>query len=176
MNVKKFRKFTKFLDTLLMLFCVVCVISLVVFTLLFIFNKKNLSISGPTISFPMGAIKGDVPSSVKFLANYIVAIIGMAVYSYLFFKGSRFFSNLSRGGTPFSVENYKLLKHLGLLLIAVNLIIPFIYSALITFLMPDGYYIALGLRSEVIIGLIIYAMAEVIRYGVTLQEFSDDAV
>lgn len=176
MNVKKFRKFTKFLDTLMMFLCVLCAISLVVFTLLFIFKKENLSITSPNIYFPLGGIKGEATSSVKFLANFVAAIIGMSVYSYLFFKGSRFFSNLSRGGTPFSVENYKLLKRLGLLLIAVNLIIPIIYSALITFLMTDGYYIALGLNSEVVIGLVISAMAEIIRYGVALQNFSDDAV
>lgn len=94
----------------------------------------------------------------------------------MFYKGSNLFSNLSRGETPFSDKNYKLLKNLGVVLIAVNLLIPVLYSALITFLMPAGYYIVMGLNSEVVIGLVIYAMAEIIRYGVTLQEFSDDTV
>ena len=176
MNVKKFEKMSKFLSILLKLVSIFIILSLVGFILFLIFKRDNLTINAPVPSFPISGVSGDVPESAKFIASAVVAIPSMLIYFYAFLKGSQFFNKLSKGETPFSISNYKILKEIGLIVAIANFIFPLIYSLIATLLTPNGYYLIVGIDVETIIGLIIYCMAEVIRYGVNLQELSDETV
>jgi len=176
MNVRKFEKISKFLSILLKLVSGFIVLGLIGLILLLIFKRNNLTMSIPTPSFPINSVSGDVPDSAKFIAGVIVAIPSMLIYFYAFFRGSQFFNNLSKGETPFSISNYKILKEIGLIVAITSFIFPLIYSLVATLLTPNGYYLIVGIDVETIIGLMIYCMAEVIRYGVNLQELSDKTV
>ena len=182
MNLKKFEQVTKFLSILLKILSVICLLSFVVFTFLFIFKRTFLLSAAPLTELPLvdfpiiTATKQSMTNSTEMLANCTILIPLLIVYFYIFFKGSQFFSRLAEGRTPFSYENYKLLKIIGLLIIIVNLTAPLLYSFVATLSMPNGYFVSFGFDIEMIIGLIIYCMAEVIRYGVTLQHLSDETV
>ena len=176
MNVKKFEKISKFLSILLKLVCIFIILGLIGFILLIIFKRDNLTMNIPKPSFPINYQKGDVSESAKFIAGAIVVIPSMLIYFYAFFRGSQFFNKLSKGETPFSISNYRILKKIGLIIAITNFIFPLIYSLVTTLLSPDGYYLIVGIDVETIIGLMIYCMAEVIRYGVNLQELSDETV
>lgn len=176
MDVKKFERLSKFLSILLKLVSVFIILGLIGFILLLIFKRDNLTINVPVPSFPINVGSGDIPESAKFIAGAIVAIPSMLIYFYAFLRGSQFFNKLSKGETPFSISNYKLLKELGLIIAITNFIFPLIYSLVTTLLTPNGYFLIVGIDVETIIGLMIYCMAEVIRYGVNLQELSDETV
>lgn len=176
MDVKKFEKITKFLSILLKLVSVFIILGMIGFVLLLTFKKDSLTMSVPVPSFPINAGSGDVPESAKFIAGGFVAISSMLIYFYIFLKGSQFFNKLSKGETPFSIDNYKILKEIGVIVAITSFIFPLIYSLIATLLTPNGYYLIIGIDVETIIGLMIYCMAEVIRYGVNLQELSDETV
>lgn len=176
MNVKKFENISKFLSVLLKIVSVFIFLGIVGLILLLIFKRDSLTMNVPIPSFPISSGSGDVPETAKFLAGVIVAIPSMFLYLYAFFRGSQFFSKLAKGETPFSVSNYKLLKEIGIIVTVTTFIMPLVYSLVVTINMTEGHYFILGIDSETIIGLIIYCMAEVIRYGVTLQELSDETV
>lgn len=176
MNVKKFERISKFLSILLKLVSAFIFISIILFIIFLIFKRETLTMNVPTPSFPIASISGNVTESTKFIAGIVVAIPSMLVYFYAFFRGSQFFDKLAKGKTPFSIDNYKILKEIGLILAITTFIAPLVYSLVASLNMSEGYYFILGIDSETIIGLIIYCMAEVIRYGVTLQELSDETV
>ena len=176
MNVKKFEKISGFLSILLKLVSVFIFVSIIGLIFLIIFKRDNLTMAVPAPSFPINALSGDVTESAKFIAGVVVAFPSMFVYLYAFFRGSQFFNRLAKGETPFSISNYKILKEIGFILVITTFIMPLIYSLVVTLNMSEGYYFLLGIDTETIIGIIIYCMAEVIRYGVTLQELSDETV
>ncbi len=174
--MRKFEKIAKFLSILLKLVSTFIILGLIGLVLLLIFKRDSLAMNFPVPTFPIKVGNGDVPESAKLISGAILAVPSMLIYFYVFFKGSEFFNKLSQGETPFSINNYKILKEIGLIVTITNFISPLIYSLITTLLMPDGYYLIIGIDVETIIGLIIYCMAEVIRYGVTLQDLSDETV
>lgn len=113
----------------------------------------------------------------NFLATCILGTIERIALSYVAWQGSIFFSLLEKETSPFSMTVYRILRKIGLLLIAIELFVPFTYSIVLSFIEIkafDWYIIAFS--GQFMIGFVIYFMAEVIRYGVNLQQFSDDVV
>lgn len=177
MTVPKFHKYTRLLSAILMMLSVVVAITFIIFIIMLIFNRESLVVSKPKLALTLiSAGKQDLPKKVEMMAGIIILLPLMNIYSYVYYKGSRFFLRLTSGETPFSKENVQLIKRIGMLLIRVSLFTPIIYSAVASFLMPTGYYVSLGVEMDLVIGLLIYCMAEVINYGLELQNFSEDVV
>lgn len=109
--------------------------------------------------------------------GFITSSVEKFLLAYTFYHVSQFFLYLEKDVTPFSVKVYQKLRKIGCLLILADIGIPLIYSLILPFTTMKPVMIDLVMVSSLtFVGVIILFMAEVIRYGVKLQEFSDDAV
>lgn len=123
------------------------------------------------------SMSGELTESSRFIALIISGIFLKGAQSYITWQAGIFFSILRHSKQPFSMVVYKLLKRIGLLLIISDIVAPLIYYLVASLLMTNGYQIAIfTVTSQFLVGLVIYYMAEVIRYGVTLQKFTNDVV
>ena len=91
-------------------------------------------------------------------------------------KAVRLFSYFTDGNSPFYMDFSRSVKNLGLILIVSDIVFPIIYSLLVTIMMESGYYYIIGVGSSLLIGLILFAAAEIFNYGINLQQFADDTV
>ncbi len=177
MTIKKFEGFSKFLSSFLLLSGIISLLNIGFILFIFITRSEGSVINSPVPTFTIfKAQMNHASTNTKLLSGLVTGILVLLVYFYIFLKGSHFFKRLSQGQTPFSLENYKTLKEIGLVLSVTSFITPLLYSLIMTLNMPDGYYFLIGIDSDLLIGLLIYCMAEVIRYGVTLQSLSDETV
>lgn len=165
MKKRHFQLFARGLDLLLKVFSVVTiVISLTVgYTLLFSNHDITFSFDAPTFSLFRSY---ETPTNMT-LSNMaaIVGICSALVDSVLLFKGSQFFARVSQGQTPFTGQNYRVLKYISWVMMATSLIWPLLYSLLVTLNMQKGYYMVFGLSYQTFMGLMIYMVAEIIYYG-----------
>lgn len=176
MDTKKFQQFAQILNVLLKAFCFFIFLMMIGLMYMIVFQRNGLTLTVHTPDFAFTS-SHDVPSkSAVFWGSAIAGGFISILYMYIVFRGSVFFSRLSKGQTPFSLSNYQLLKEIGLLTIVLSLVSPILYSAVVTFLSPSGYTLIIGIDSTTIIGFVIYFAAEIIRYGVTLQRLSDETV
>ena len=110
--------------------------------------------------------------------NFVKIILTITVAAEVFtlWIAQRLFLALANGATPFQTSFVKKLKTISQLIIAIDVGIPLLYSALITILAESGYQFQIGVTYWTIIGLIIYCTAEILSYGISLQELSDDTI
>ena len=177
MFVKKFESASRMLSILFKIMFYIMIVSFIAILTLFILKKESLTMPPISVSFPILAMqKNTMTQATLAISTVLTALPLIIIFAYIFVKSSSFFEGLSKGQTPFSEKNYKLLKNIAILLMITSLIAPLLYSLIASLNMKNGYYIMFGIDSDLLVGLIIYCMAEIIRYGVTLQQLSDDTV
>lgn len=111
----------------------------------------------------------------KEIITVFVAVFAAFIFGLAFLKISQLFKSLAQGETPFALSKVKILKKVGWLFVLLGLTPQLLYYPLLA-LMTHDIYVTFGLSSELIIGLILLVAAEVFRYGLHLQEFSEDVV
>lgn len=175
MTVIQFKRLANVLSIILKLISGLIGLSILAVGILWFVDRHALLFSTPRLLLPLFSIKRNVPEDIEFLASGIIFLINSLICSYLFFKSSFFFERLSNGQTPFSLVNYRLLKMIGLLTALTGLSVPIVYSSIVTLLLGT-VYITIGLNTQLILGVMIYFTAEIIHYGVSLQELADETV
>ncbi|MGM0219419.1 hypothetical protein IGI43_002540 [Enterococcus sp. AZ126] len=154
-----------------------CIILFFVSIIFFVLRKNNLIVfQDSTYLLNFSTQSHIVYKEIDDSVRSFLSIPLLLVNGYVFYLGSNFFGQISDGCTPFSVNNYLLLKKVGAILIITNLLIPIIHSILLSINSPQGYYISIGISIEVLVGFIIYCLGEVFEYGVSLQNLSDETV
>lgn len=178
MNVSGFRWFSRGLKLVFEVICVLFAIQGILFLVsLFLGpNLPNTLLSVRDYSFS-NYIGSDTPSYTNNFVGFITSSIERFLLTYVFYLCSQFFSYLEKDTTPFSLKVYQKLRRIGWLLIMTDIGVPFIYSLILPFTtMKSTSFYLLAVSSLTAIGIVILFMAEVICYGVTLQNFSDDVV
>ena len=181
MSIKRFRKLSRLLESVFKTMSIMFGIEIIilVFGLLTgntkeVIELMNVKVDGFSL---FNLTKGTIENNLNYLALSLSAIVGIGIKAYVCYQGGIFFSILKTNKQPFSQKVYLILKKIGLLLIIGDLLAPLIYYIVLTITMTSGYHFSLITWTyQSIIGLVIYYMAEVIRYGVTLQKFSNDVV
>lgn len=102
--------------------------------------------------------------------------IRVLVNVYALWKGSRLFKRLSDGFTPFNMDFSKVIKHIGLLLCITDIILPILYSLVVSVKLDGAIYISIGVGSTFLIGLILIIVSIIFDYGIELQHLSDETV
>ncbi|OJF93740.1 DUF2975 domain-containing protein [Alkalibacterium sp. 20] len=177
MNVKQFRAASRLLSGLLIILGAFSIAILILGLVLIIFTDMGSSFTvnlpeNPIISFN----DSRVTDADHAFTSLIVAPLFLAVYSYILFKGSFLFDRLADGKTPFTYDFAESVKGISLLLIAFDIILPLLYSLIVNIRAEEGFYFSFGLTSSFLIGLILYIVSGVLKYGISLQELSDDTV
>lgn len=181
MNIKRFRTVCRISSVVLKLFVVLSIL-LVVYTFYRIyFTTGNywFNYNGPSIPiYSMGGSKNGImiTQNEERLASLIITPLTVIVSSYALLKGSQIFAGLGKGETPFSEKFAKSLKHLSIVLIASDIIIPILYSAVLSFIYEDGYQFTIGVSSGFLIGMILYVISGIFYYGIELQHLADETV
>lgn len=178
MTLKKFRlvcKGTSFILQLIAVFC--CVILLTGVVMVFILQSSGSSfVFEPTFTSPVFASLGSFTDDrLELAAQYIVPPF-LFFFSYVFYKGSQLFTQLAEGQTPFRYDFAEDLKRIAVLLILFDVLSPLIYSAVLSVIIENGYYFTFGLSSTFLMGLILYVMSEVLKYGIQLQQLANDTI
>ncbi|WP_423188706.1 DUF2975 domain-containing protein [Alkalibacterium sp. f15] len=177
MNIKRFRTVSKLLSWTLKIIGSVFIAFLILGLILTLFADTGASFTinmpeNPFISFQ----DSRVTEADHAFTSLIMAPLFLAVYCYILFKGSFLFDRLANGETPFTFDFAESVKWISLLLIAFDIILPLLYSLIINIRADEGFYFNFGLSSTFLIGLILYTVSGVLKYGISLQELSDDTV
>lgn len=176
MNVKRFQTFSRFIAIFLILIGVIQVL-----TLFFILtssewssyvDQSNHITNGLTFSIASRTIS----EFRETLALKLILTITVVAEVFTLWTGQQIFSTLANGATPFQTSFVKKLRTISRLIIAVDVGTPLLYSALITILAESGYQFQIGVTYWTIIGIIVYCAAEILNYGISLQELSDDTI
>lgn len=110
------------------------------------------------------------------LASLIVQPLIVIVQGYSGYVGYQFFSEMSEGETPFQAKYVQNIRSVSIVLMIAGVLIPLIYSLAVTLLKPNGYYLWITLTTDFFVGLFLYVTSEIINYGVSLQELTDDTI
>lgn len=178
MNVKRFQRICKVVSVVLLL--VVGYFLFVSLFMLFVWLRGNNELF-INLKIPSGlvlyTVRTDTATEKQQLISSVVALIPESLSTlYILFKGSRLFAWLGKGNSPFQPTFVKAVKRIGILMMAVDALTPLLYSAVLSLLLPSGYYFQLHFSSLFLIGIIFYCLAEILHYGITLQQLADDTV
>lgn len=177
MNVKQFRRVSKFLSWSLKLIGSFGIAILILGLVLTFFADTGASFivempEGGNIMFQ----DSRVTEADHAFTALIVAPLFIALYCYILFKGGFLFDRLADGETPFTYDFAESVKWISFLLLAFDVLRPLLYSLIINLRAAEGHYFNFGLTSSFIVGLILYIVSGVLKYGISLQELSDDTV
>lgn len=100
----------------------------------------------------------------------------LTMMAYIFSKASRLFTHLAQEETLFTNDFADQIKEIGMWLIIADVLPPVVSSIFMTLFTSATYYFYVGFSSMTVIGLLLYVISEIFRYGVTLQELSDETV
>lgn len=179
MNIKQFKNVSRFASVLLRIAAIWFGLSVATLFFSYFFTSSDVWFNFPSPDFPiLNGIGGATTNKLfplKQAASFVVPLI-VIVNCYVLWKGSQLFTYLADGNSPFSMDFSRSVKNLGLILIVSDIVFPIIYSLLVTIMMESGYYYIIGVGSSLLIGLILFAAAEIFNYGINLQQFADDTV
>lgn len=132
-----------------------------------------------TTSWTSGTV-GDVG-----VANLLLCLAYGAIIAVMFFAFVGVFSDVSKGATPFTLKQVKRLRLIAILLVVYALLDFVITYNSVLFQMDtlnSGYVSTSGSAivtvnfAPLIAAAVVFAFSFVFKYGVLLQEFSDDTV
>lgn len=86
------------------------------------------------------------------------------------------FNRLSKGDKPFTLKFSKSIKQIGLLLMVTDVILPILYSFVVSVQLDGSLYVSLGVGNTFLIGLILLVVTAIFDYGIELQFLSDETV
>ena len=177
MNIKRFRNVSKLLSFSLKLIGAFCLSIILIGLILMLFTDSGASF---IVDLPESSIISFQDSRVTeadhAFTSLIVAPLFLAVYGYILFKGSFLFDRLANGETPFTFDFAESVKWISFFLITFDILLPLLYSLIVNLRAEEGFYFNFGLTSSFLIGLILYIVSGVLKYGISLQELSDDTV
>lgn len=177
MDIKRFRTICRVSSVGLIVLAVLTII-VTAFIGYRVFTGSDFSFNydGPGFSlFSMGG-GGFFGEEESGLAASIIAPIILMITVYLYFKGSQLFKQLAAGKNPFTLSFAQSIRRLSIVLIVSDLMIPLLYSLVLTFIIEDGYYFTLGVGSAFLFGLLLYVISEIFNYGIELQYLADETV
>lgn len=176
MNVKRFQTFSRFIAIFLLFSIIMQFI-----VLLFLVTTHGWSLDTESTSLKADGFYFSVHNLIisdfyKELAAKIALITASLGVIIALWQGRAIFLALTKGTTPFQPFFVKKLKVISKLIVAVD-ILPFVvYSVGLTLLARSGYHFQIQVGYWTIIGLIVYCAAEILNYGISLQELSDDTI
>ncbi|MDZ7834963.1 MAG: DUF2975 domain-containing protein [Alkalibacterium sp.] len=177
MNINQFRKVSRFTSIILKIAAVWIGLSIAALFYSYFSTSGDVWFNFPNPDFPiLNSVSGPLSNSAIQQAALFIVPLMVAVTCYVLWKGSQLFKYLSDGHTPFSSAFSKSVKQLGIILIIADIIFPLIYSLLVTLITENGHYLIIGVGSSLLIGMILYAAAEIFNYAINLQQFADDTV
>lgn len=109
------------------------------------------------------------------LAGCSASMMNTLFLSLTTIKAGVMFRDFSSGKTPFSKLQIERLKQIAMFLFGGSLATQVMFCILAS-IIGRGFYISISLNSQMILGLIIYALVEIFRYGMALQKLSDETV
>lgn len=178
MNVKRFRQICNLLSYILKFFLAITAV-MTVFIINSIFADPGNTIT-PFIDLSSRTFvqygRGHYADADLALTAKIIIPIVTATYAYIFWKASSLFSYLADGETPFSPFFSRSVKVISVLMIVHDLIVPLLHSLILSMIMENGYSFSFGLSGYFFYGLTFYVAAEVLNYGIELQQLSDETV
>lgn len=181
MNIKRFRTISRVSSVLLKIFTIFSIILVISGLYINIFGDGNFrfTYSGPSI--PLFSIGGSsegvgITDAEEKLTSIIIVPLTVVVSSFILLKGSQIFTWLGKGETPFSEKFANAIKRLSLVLIIFDLLVPIIYYSLLSLISIDGYHYTIGFGSTFIIGIILFIVSEIFKYGIELQYLADETV
>jgi len=176
MNINRFQSVSKFLSFTLKLIGAFC-IAIILIGIIITFFIDNVAL---IIGFPENSLiffqDSRVTETDHAFSILIIAPLFLAAYSYILFKGSFLFDHLAEGNTPFTFDFAESVKRISFFLIAFDITLPLLYSLIVNLRADEGFYFNFRLTSSIFVGLILYIMSGVLKYGISLQELSDDTV
>lgn len=177
MNIKRFRTVCNITSILMKIIAGFCILVLLVMLSTSISSNSTFVYTFEVTYFPIfNALNGPLNASETQLASLIIFPFTASIYSFIFIRGGQLFKYLAKGTSPFELTFAKKVKQISLLLILSDIFLPLVYSLLVTVIMEGSYYILVGLSSSFIIGLILYAVSEILNYGIELQKLSDNTI
>ncbi|UJF15864.1 DUF2975 domain-containing protein [Jeotgalibaca sp. MA1X17-3] len=181
MNIKKFRRISRGSSLLLKIFAIFSITLVIygLYTILFGDGNFWFTYKGPSIPlFSMGGSSGSVgiTDAEEKLASMIIVPFTVVVFSFILLKGSQIFTWLGKGETPFSEKFANAIKRLSLVLIIFDLLVPIIFYSVLSLISVDGYNYTIGFGSAFIIGIILFIVSEIFKYGIELQSLADETV
>lgn len=181
MNIKRFKRISKFLSIIFNASAFLIVL-VTMFFVLILFSKNNYGfefvLNEPSIIIFQNSHlhrTEDLFKIAEKVSFYILPLI-LLILLYIFLKGGKMFKNLSNGITPFNSQFARDIKQLGLILIISDIGLPILYSIIFAIISKDKYHIILGISYYFFFGLFFYLVSEILNYGISLQELSDETV
>lgn len=177
MNIKRFRGVCRFTSIILKIAAILIGSTAAVSLFSYFFTNTDIWFNFSMPDFPiLNSGSGPVTEADKQLAALIIVPFRVIVSFYVYWKGSQLFKYLADGNPPFSNKFTHTLKRISLILIITDIAFPLIYSLLVTIIMEGRHYLIIGVGSSLMIGLILYAVSEIFKYALTLQQLADDTV
>ncbi|MFO8069972.1 MAG: DUF2975 domain-containing protein [Alkalibacterium sp.] len=178
MDITRFRNISRFLSLLLKGFGTLAIAAL----LLIVVFSFFLEIDSPSVNVafsesPLFYFQDSRVTEADYrLGAFIIAPVFLAIGSYIFFKGSFLFDRLVRGETPFTYDFAESVKWISIILIVTDIFLPLLYTLVVNLSADEGFYFVFDLSSSFMIGLILYIVSGILKYGISLQELSDDTI
>lgn len=178
MNVNRFRQVSRLLSLLLKGFGVLSIAALLLIVVFsFFLETDSATVNVAFSNSPLFQFSDSRVTEADFrLGAFIIAPVFLALSSYIFFKGSFLFDRLVRGETPFTFEFAESVKRISIILIVADILLPLLYSLIVNLSADEGFFLIIDLSSAFLIGLILYIVSGVLKYGISLQELADDTV
>lgn len=185
MDMERFRKISKVISIVLKMMAVLLVIIILflVAGLLYKENNFEFTYEPPTFGFfAQRAVYIDGPNGLgqmvraEKMGAFIVTPLVALTEIYILFRGSSVFQYLADGYAPFAEKFAKRIKHLSIVLMVTDVLIPVLYSLLVTIFQKGGYSVSVGITSYFFFGLILYLVSEIFNYGIELQQLANETV
>lgn len=181
LNIKRFRTISQVSSILLKLFTIFNIVLVIYgfYTILFGDGNFWFTYSEPSIHLftVSGSSQGiGITETEERLASMIITPLILVVSPYVLLKGSQIFTWLGKGETPFSKKFANGIKHISIVLILSDLLTPIIYHSLLSFISVDGYKYTISFGSALVIGVILFIISEIFKYGIELQNLANETV
>lgn len=170
-SLKKLRKLCRVISFTL-------IAALVVLSIYWMFAVSSMMFSFANSEAVDIRQKINIPSIVLYLLHGVIIVLLLSIFV-------RIFANAARGESPFTLEQVKRLRLIsGLLLLYAIVDIAISYNtALVQFGTMNYGYVSMNDSAivtvnfaPVVAAAIVYAFSFVFKYGVLLQEFSDETL
>ncbi|SFC32627.1 Protein of unknown function [Alkalibacterium subtropicum] len=178
MNVNRFRQVSRLLSLLFKGFGVLSIAALLLIVVFYFFLETDSATvdiafsDSPLLHFSDSRV---TEADFRFGA-FLIAPVFLALSSYILFKGSFLFDRLVRGETPFTYGFAESVKWISIILIVADILLPLLYSLIVNLSADEGFFFIIDLSSAFMVGLILYIVSEILKYGISLQELADDTV
>lgn len=177
MKIKKFQRLSYIISMFFMIIIVFLIATLFFITIPYLFGWKQPYFIYKSSGLSLISASFNTPTfDQERLASLIVFPFIAIIMSYSSYIGYQFFPQMSEGETPFQEKFVKNIRSVGLLLMILSILAPIIYSLALSQIMPNGHHFELVITNDFFEGLFLYVISEIINYGVSLQELTDDTI